>query len=183
LSSVKWVQGGPVEISLGSVFVVELWATWCPPCRDAIPHLSELANKYKNRATFSGITDENDVNKIQQFVSKMGPKLIYNVGIDSSVTSGLMRTYKVQGIPHAFIVSSKGTVAWHGHPMDPQFEHNLEKCVNEASTPAATKTWTREQLQDLSVKDLKAIIADKQLSYEGLVEKSELIDKILGSKL
>ncbi len=33
----------------GKVLIVDLWGTWCPPCRDEVPHFVELHKKYKNK--------------------------------------------------------------------------------------------------------------------------------------
>src|SRR5271168_3942485 len=53
----EWVKGTPVTtLGHGTVNVVEFWATWCPPCRESIPHLTELAHKYKGKATFTGVS-------------------------------------------------------------------------------------------------------------------------------
>ena len=52
----KWVKGSPTKgFELGKVYVVEFWATWCPPCRTSIPHLTELQKKYGNTVSFNGI--------------------------------------------------------------------------------------------------------------------------------
>src|ERR1700743_2477326 len=45
----KWVQGEPVkEFKLGTAYIVAFWATWCGPCREEIPYLNQLHNKYKD---------------------------------------------------------------------------------------------------------------------------------------
>ena len=133
LVQLTWIKGEPVTISPGNVYVVEFWATWCPPCRTSIPHLTELQKKYKDRIVFVGVSDE-DVAKVTPFVEGMGEKMDYAVAVDAAgaVTREYMKAFGQNGIPHAFIVSAAGKIVWHGHPMDAQFEPALERTL---STP------------------------------------------------
>ncbi|HEX7861919.1 MAG TPA: redoxin domain-containing protein [Verrucomicrobiae bacterium] len=120
LKIAKWVKGEPVQISDGGdkhIYVVEFWATWCPPCRTSIPHLTEIQNRFKDKnVTIIGITDEKE-STVKPFVNNLGSKMDYRVAIDEGATAkGYMQAYGINGIPHAFIVQDK-KVIWHGHPM------------------------------------------------------------------
>ena len=55
-----WVRGKQPEFfAPGKTYVVEFWATWCPPCRASMPHLSDLSEKYADKGvTIVGISDE-----------------------------------------------------------------------------------------------------------------------------
>jgi thiol-disulfide isomerase/thioredoxin/tetratricopeptide (TPR) repeat protein len=117
-----WVKGSAVDLAAGkgkTIYVVEFWATWCPPCRTSIPHLTEMQKQFKDRGVvFIGVTDEK-TDVVKKFVDKMGDQMNYTVAVDAGKTSeGYMAAYGATGIPHAFVVDKDGKVVWEGHPMD-----------------------------------------------------------------
>ncbi len=130
LQTGKWVQGDPVkQFAEGKAYIVEFWATWCGPCRVSIPHLNEIYQKYKDKGLIVIGQDcwEQDESKVQPFVEKMGDKMTYRVALDDkteSKTGQMAETWMAaagrNGIPSAFLVDTKGTIAWIGHPMELQ---------------------------------------------------------------
>lgn len=131
LDGVQWVKGEPVTFVKDQVYVVEFWATWCPPCRDSIPHLTELQKNYKDKkVTFIGITNEKDSAKVKKFVGDLGDKMDYTVAIDAdrAVSDHYMKAFGARGIPHAFIVNGQGKIVWDGHPMG-QMESVLKQVL------------------------------------------------------
>jgi len=119
LTGLEWVKGRPVTFEPGSIYVVEFWATWCPPCRTSIPHLTKIQRKYRSKKVkVIGITSEK-MDKVKPYLVQMGAKMSYTVAIDKEgkTSKGYMRAFKQNGIPHAFIVDGEGKIAWHGHPM------------------------------------------------------------------
>ena len=131
LKIAKWIKGEPVQIKEGSkeIYVVEFWATWCPPCRTSIPHLTEVQKRFKDKnVTIIGITNEKEA-VVKPFVNDLGSKMDYHVAIDEGATGkGYMQAYGINGIPHAFIVQDK-KVVWHGHPMA-GLDKTLEEVVS-----------------------------------------------------
>ena len=141
LKIAQWVKGSPVDLATGkdrSVFVIEFWATWCGPCLDSIPHLTELQKKFKDRGlVIIGVTDEKP-EEVKPFVEKMGAKMGYAVAIDQAkqTSRGYMDAFGVGGIPHAFIVDQAGRVVWHGHPMA-----GLDKAVEQVLAHFSHSDW------------------------------------------
>src|SRR5687768_5544401 len=128
LSVEEWLKGSAVTaFQPGEIYVVEFWATWCPPCRTSIPHLTELQNKYtKNKVHILGIagserakTPEEAREVLAKFVEERGDTMAYAVAYDTdkSMSKDWMQPAKQGGIPTAFVVDGTGTIAWIGHPM------------------------------------------------------------------
>ena len=127
LQTGKWVQGEPVKaFEKDKAYLVEFWATWCPPCRTSIPHLNEVHNKFKDKGLIVIGQDcwERDESRVAPFVKQMGDKMTYRVALDDKTSSkkGQMAETWMEaagrdGIPSAFLVDAKGKIAWIGHPM------------------------------------------------------------------
>jgi thiol-disulfide isomerase/thioredoxin len=118
-----WLKGTPVgRFEKGRVYVVEFWATWCRPCIAGMPHLSALANEYKDRVTFLSIdVYENKTTspaKIRAFVDSMGKRMDYAVAAEEGnfMATGWLDASGDKGIPKAFVVNAEGRIAWIGHP-------------------------------------------------------------------
>jgi thiol-disulfide isomerase/thioredoxin len=95
----------------GKIVVVEFWATWCPPCRDSIPHLAKMHEEFKGKDVVLISLTKEPMDVVKPFAEKAG--MTWPVGVGSN--SGA--DYGVQGIPHAFIVDREGKTVWRGHPM------------------------------------------------------------------
>lgn len=150
LTGLQWIKGGPVQLTQGSITVVEFWATWCPPCRTSIPHLTEIQHRFKDqRVTIVGVSNET-ADIVKPFVAQMDEqkKMEYAVAVDREglVWKGYMDAFGVQGIPHAFIVGKDGTLVWRGHPMA-GMDEVLEEVVNDRfdAVAYAAKQAAREK--------------------------------------
>ncbi len=156
-----WVKGEAVDLAAGkgkNVTVVEFWATWCPPCRTSIPHLSELQAKFKDKnVTIVGVSDE-PASKVKPFVAKMADQMNYVVAADDArkTSAAYMEAFGVTGIPHAFIVDQQGRIAWHGHPMA-GLDTALEDIV---SGEYDLETAKRSLRAEKSMRDYFEIVAD-----------------------
>ena len=95
----------------GKVVVVDLWATWCPPCRAAMPELAEVAAQYRPLGVeFVGLTSETqeDVPRIEEFISD-------TEGFNWPVGYGAIdfwNALEIRGIPTIIVFGRDGRVRW-----------------------------------------------------------------------
>jgi len=94
-----------LENNKGKVVILDLWATWCPPCRKEIPGFINLYNKYKGKGVeILGIAfDENGVEVVPPFVKKMG--INYSVYLDGG---DIAQAYDLQAYPTTIIYGKDG---------------------------------------------------------------------------
>jgi len=143
LKADKWVKGSEVKsFQSGKVYVVEFWATWCPPCRDSIPHLTELQKAHKELTVIGMASSERKktdadtrLEVLQKFVQDQGDKMSYTVAYDGAraMADTWMKPANQQGIPCAFIVGGDGKIAFIGHPMNKEFETAVENALKAAN--------------------------------------------------
>jgi thiol-disulfide isomerase/thioredoxin len=127
-----WVKG-EFNPSNANVYVVEFWATWCGPCKNSIPHLTQLQEEYADDdLTIVGISTDADSSVVKRFVQKQGMKMEYTIGVDNRrrTERNWMDKAGIKGIPAIFIVDTNGTIQFIGRPSDEAFEDTLRKVMS-----------------------------------------------------
>jgi cytochrome c biogenesis protein CcmG/thiol:disulfide interchange protein DsbE len=105
----KWLTAEPD--THGKFVLIDFWATWCGPCRRAIPELNALHQKFGDKLAVIGISDESEA-----AVRKMTePKIEYAVAIDTQAR--MKQAVEVKGIPHVMLMDPSGIVRWEGFPL------------------------------------------------------------------
>jgi thiol-disulfide isomerase/thioredoxin len=98
----------------GKVLVINLWASWCGPCRREIPEIEQIRREYESRGVeFVGLTAEDpqtDGERVRRFVRES--RLGYRVGwIDRQSARALMRGHNM--IPQTFVITGEGQIVKH----------------------------------------------------------------------
>ncbi|MCC5913707.1 MAG: TlpA family protein disulfide reductase [Balneolaceae bacterium] len=94
----------------GKVILLNIWATWCPPCREEIPDFMEIQTEMEDDGVlFVGVaTDREGWEVVRPFAEEF--EINYPIMVDTGVVS---RKYgPVQGIPMSFIINREGKVEY-----------------------------------------------------------------------
>lgn len=121
----------------GKILIVDLWATWCGPCRQEIPHLVKMAREYKDKGVeVIGLTTEDpesDTQVVREFSEQF--KINYPIGwADQPLAAGLMNGRN--GIPQTIIIGRDGKVRNHFIGFNPmisvaQMKRAIDKALAE----------------------------------------------------
>lgn len=119
--AVNLVQGPAAAVSSGrpagwkdfggKLAVLEFWATWCEPCRESIPHLNELAEKYKDKpVVFLSISDESR-GVVADFLKKTPM-----AGWVAADGAAMFSAFGVTGRPTTILVDGSGRILVRTYP-------------------------------------------------------------------
>lgn len=118
----------------GKVIVVNLWATWCGPCRMEMPELIKIENEYKDKGVMVvGLdVDPEPEAMVKTFVERQ--KLNYKVAwAEEEVTRGFIEISKMSGIPQSFVISQDGKLSAVFKGFSPNgFYDKMKNAVEEA---------------------------------------------------
>ncbi|MDN3509794.1 MAG: TlpA family protein disulfide reductase [Candidatus Jettenia sp.] len=117
-----------LEKNKGKVIIVDLWATWCPPCRKEIPGFINLYNKYKDKGVeIIGIAfDENGSEVVPPFIKKAG--INYPVYLHGD---NVAEAYDLRAYPSTIIYGKNGKeVNRHiGYVSEKEFEDEINELL------------------------------------------------------
>lgn len=183
--TVKWIKGTPTaKLEKDRVYVVEFWATWCGPCKVAMPHLSELAKQYEGKVVVIGVNVherakagqpyESVYPMVKKFVDDMGNKMAYGVAMDINgqpMVAQWLDAAAQSGIPATFLIKD-GKVAWVGHPsaldkvipavLDGTFDGKAFASEFKEATLKAKDLGVRQQAFLERLKPINALATDKK---------------------
>ena len=121
----------------GKIVLVNIWATWCPPCVEEMPSMEKLYQKFKgeNFEILAVSIDETGLKAVAPFMKKT--RLTFPALIDAEGT--IKATYKITGIPESFIIDKQGflikkivgPVDWSTPKVFRYFSELIQKSVSQ----------------------------------------------------
>ena len=114
----------------GKVVLLDFWATWCGPCREALPHLRDLAKKFQGQPlVILSVSLDSDEQKWKDFIAKN--EMTWPQYRDGGFTSPISKLFSVTAIPHTFTIDTDG-VLQDEHIGDGSIEGKLKKLLAHA---------------------------------------------------
>ena len=156
----------------GKVVVLDFWATWCGPCKAALPHLQEVAKHWKDQGVVVIASCTNDGREeFEEFVAEQGAKYPDVIFAHDPKGRGEDRAsralYGVGGIPHQFVIGKDGKIASHviGYMKG---EVLLEGALHKAGLPidAATLQKAAADQQKRDEMDRERVAPKKPLKLQ-----------------
>lgn len=104
----KTLSGENFQLPNGGIVVVNVWASWCAPCRAEAPALAALAQKYKGVVFLGVLTRDSEV-AARAFEKRFN--IPYPTLVDDSVLVGFRESLTANAIPTTIIMDKEGLVA------------------------------------------------------------------------
>ena len=135
VAPLKDAKGASFKLAdfFGKVMVVNLWATWCGPCRQEIPELVKLHKEFHSRGVeMIGLSTENpdaSAEKVRKFIQDF--QIDYRIGwAPVEVAAPLMQEY--QAIPQIFVISRDIRILKHFVGFSPSYTAQLRQALEDA---------------------------------------------------
>ncbi len=139
--SVQTLEGKTVK--LDTLFakgpaILDFWATWCTPCKEALPGLDELYLKYRDKGLqvyAIAVDGPKSIGKVQPYVVGEG----FNFTVYLDPTNEALKAFGGKSVPHTVVVNTSGEVVFTKFGNLPGDEATLEKEI-EKLLPAKSDT-------------------------------------------
>jgi thiol-disulfide isomerase/thioredoxin len=134
----------------GEIVLMDFWATWCPPCRAAMPGLQRLHEELEGEG----------LNVIGINTSERSPDLAPGFMRSNNYTYELLlsgdavaRQYDVRGIPTFYVIGTEGEILFKGSGYSHQQEKDMERVIREA-LGLAPRGRSLDELDEIDIDNL-----------------------------
>lgn len=128
------LSGKKIKLSSykGKVVLVDVWATWCGPCRSMIPHEREMVAQLKGKPfTLLSVSCDDEQENLVAFFEK--EKMPWDHWFDGK-GGAVAKAFRVRAFPTLYLIDATGVIRnkWVGVPPNDKLEKAVEKLVDEA---------------------------------------------------
>jgi thiol-disulfide isomerase/thioredoxin len=137
--SVTTLDGQHISLDslAGKVVLIDFWATWCGPCREALPHIRDIAHRFQEQPLIViSISLDKDEDKWKEFVAKN--QMTWLQYRDGSFNGAIAKSFGITAIPATFTIDADGVLE-DQHVGDANIEGKLKKLVASATELAKRK--------------------------------------------
>ena len=124
--SLPTAQGENIRLAdlRGQVVMVNFWASWCGPCRQEMPHLEALHQRYESLGfTLLGVNVEDDPGSARQWLADNGP-VSFPILFDAN--NQVSKLYDVIAMPSTVLIGRNGDVRFIHHGYKPGYENEYQ---------------------------------------------------------
>ena len=170
----KWLKNGPIPLRIGKrvpknrqkdLFVLVLWGAWSPACRESVPMLVYLQNKYSDKGLNIIAISREKTEVVEKFLDEH-PEINYAVAVDDASLTTLHYLGESRLLPRIYIIDAENEIIWDGEVSD--LSVILKKIYNNSYDVSIQKKIAQFQ-QDLEV----------SLRSGNIKETFKISDKIL----
>lgn len=128
------VEGSPVSLSAlqGNVVLVNLWATWCPPCREEMPALQSFYDEHRSSGFVLIAIDQGETEReVAPFVTEFG--LTFPVWMDPASQAGA--AFNTMNLPSSYVIDRTGRIRlmWIGGISRTNLDKYVPKIIQDGT--------------------------------------------------
>jgi thiol-disulfide isomerase/thioredoxin len=119
----------------GEVVLLNVWASWCAPCRHEMPLLEELHRRYGPdglRIVGASVDSRSARGQVERFLSQ--EEITYTILLDPR--EDVTRAFRTVGVPESFLLDREGRLVWQFRglfdPLDARFLERIERLLTSS---------------------------------------------------
>ena len=129
------LEGKKVKLSdyKGKVVLLDIWATWCPPCRAMIPHERDMVKGMKDKPfVLVSVSADDEKDTLVKFLEK--EPMPWTHWWDNGAENPVLKKYRVRAFPTLYLIDHTGKIKqkWVGKPENDKLDKAVEEAVKEA---------------------------------------------------